>query len=84
MESTSEGGHNKNVADFNSAFQILEEMGILYNPTNSNILLSSLTPERMALAEVIATLNNKIPMYKNAVDICETMIAQLDKEQSKP
>ena len=44
MASTSELGHNKNVANLTSGIQILEEMGTLYNPTNANIFLSNLNP----------------------------------------
>ena len=32
MVSTSETGHNKNVANYSSAIQLLKEMGGLYNP----------------------------------------------------
>ncbi len=35
MASTSETGHSKNVASFSSAYQILQEMGTLYNPSNA-------------------------------------------------
>ena len=44
MASTSETGHNKNVANYSSAIQILEEMGGLYNPSNANLKLSALDP----------------------------------------
>lgn len=44
MASTSETGHNKNVANFNSAYQILQEMGALYNPSNPELKLAILDP----------------------------------------
>ena len=59
MASTSETGHNKNVANFSTAYQILEEMGTLYNPSNSKIQLVNLDPIRNSLQNVITELNNK-------------------------
>ena len=32
-----ETGHSKNIANFNAVYQILEEMGALYNPSNAKI-----------------------------------------------
>ena len=49
MASTSETGHNKNVANFSTAYQILEEMGTLYNPSNAKIQLVNLYPIRTSL-----------------------------------
>jgi hypothetical protein len=43
-KTASETGHNKNVANFGTAYQILEEMGKLYNPSNSNLNLVNLEP----------------------------------------
>jgi hypothetical protein len=79
MASTSESGHNKNVANFSSAIQILEEMGTLYNPSNANLLLASLNPIKTNLSAVITELNNKKPIYKNAVAERELEIAPLGK-----
>ncbi|MET3537787.1 hypothetical protein [Chryseobacterium limigenitum] len=56
MASTSETGHNKNIANFNTVYQILEEMGALYSPTNSKIQLSNLDPIRNLLQTVITEL----------------------------
>ena len=67
MASTSELGHNKNVANLAAGILILEEMGTLYNPTNANILLSNLNPIKTELNGTIAVLNEKKPIYKNAV-----------------
>ena len=53
MASNSETGHNKNVANFSSAYQILEEMGTLYNPSNAKIQLVNLDPIRTSLQNVI-------------------------------
>ena len=39
MASTTETGHNKNVANFSTAYQVLQEMGTLYNPSNAKIQL---------------------------------------------
>ena len=83
MASTSETGHNKNVANLASGIQILEEMGTLYNPTNTNILLSNLNPIKTELNGTIAVLNEKKPIYKNAVAHREIIIAPLGKRSTK-
>ena len=79
MASTSETGNAKNVANFSTSYQILEEMGTLYNPSNSNLQLANLTPIKVSLAGVITVLNNKKPVYKNAVADREIEIASLGK-----
>ena len=83
MASTSETGHNKNVANFSSAYQILEEMGAIYNPSNSNLILTNLQPKKVSLGATITVLNNKKPIYKNAVADREVAIAPLGKRMSK-
>ncbi len=77
MASVSETGHNKNVANFASAIQVLVEMGSLYNPTNPNLLLANLNPVKTNLGGTITFLNNKKPIYKNAVANREILIAEL-------
>jgi hypothetical protein len=79
MASTTETGHNKNVANFSRAYQIFEEMGGLYNPSNSNLQLTNLAPIKVSLAETITVLNDKKPVYKNAVADREVEIAPLGK-----
>ena len=79
MASSSETGHNKNVANFSSAYQILEEMGGLYNPSNANLKLTILNPIKTTLSAVITVLNDKKPVYKNAVAQRELEIAPLGK-----
>lgn len=78
MASTSETGHNKNIANFNAVYQILEEMGALYSPTNSKIQLPNLDPIRNSLETVITELNAKQPVYKNAVAARKTAIVPLE------
>lgn len=75
----SEVGHNKNVANFKSLYQILEEMGTLYNPSNPAIVLTILEPIKTVLDGVIETFNTKNPLYKNAVAQRETNMAPLSK-----
>ncbi|ELM3645160.1 hypothetical protein [Flavobacterium psychrophilum] len=79
MASTTETGHNKNVANFSNAYQIFEEMGSLYNPSNSNLQLANLAPIKVSLAGVITVLNDKKPIYKNVVADREIEIATLGK-----
>lgn len=63
----SEVGHNKNAANFKSLYQILEEMGTLYNPSNPAIELSAMQPKIAELESVTEIFNAKNPAYKNAV-----------------
>ena len=83
MASTSETGHNKNVANYSSAIQLLEEMGGLYNPSNGNLKLTALDPIKTDLSGVINVLNTKKPVYKNAVADREVEIAPLGKTATK-
>ena len=83
MASTSETGHNKNVANFSSAYQILQEMGTLYNPSNTNILLANLDPVKTEIATKITALNDKKPVYKNAVANREIKISMLGSRSTK-
>jgi hypothetical protein len=75
----SEVGHNKNVANFKSLYQILEEMGTMYNPSYPAITLTALEPIKTVLDEVVVTFNTKNPLYKNAVAQRETNMAPLSK-----
>lgn len=77
MASTSETGHNKNVANFNSAIQVLVEMGLMYNPSNPALQLVNLNPIQSTLSTAITALNNKKPVYKNAVASREILMAEL-------
>jgi uncharacterized membrane protein len=83
MASTTETGHNKNVANFSTAYQILQEMGSLYNTSNAKIQLVNLDPIRTSFQNVITELNNKKPIYKNAVSASEVAIAPLGKLMTK-
>ncbi len=79
MASTSETGHNKNVANFTTAYQILEEMDVLYNPSNEKIQLANLNPINTALKACIKELNDQFPVYKNDVAARELIIEPLAK-----
>ena len=77
--STSETGHNKNVANFSTVFQILEEMGPLYQPSNPNLELTKLSPVKTVLGGAITVMNTDFPIYKNEVAEREVAIASLSK-----
>ena len=77
MASNSETGHNKNVANFSTAYQILEEMGTLYNPSNAKIQLVNLDPIRASLQTVITELNNKKPIYKNGSPMLASTVRKI-------
>lgn len=79
MKSISETGHNKNAANFSSAYQIFEEMGDLYNPSNPTLALIAFQPIKEKLTEVTAFMNLKNPVYKNLVADREVAIAPLGK-----
>ena len=79
MASVSETGHNKNVANFSTAYQVLEEMGALYSPSNANLKLSNLDPIRTSLQNAITDINIKKPIYRNAVSARENAIGPLGK-----
>ncbi|CAM4449031.1 hypothetical protein [Flavobacterium terrigena] len=83
MASTSEVGHAKNVANLGTGIQILQEMGTLYNPSNTNIQLTSLISFKAAIEGTITQLNSKIPSYKNAVANREVAIEKLGKTSTK-
>ncbi len=83
MASTSEVGHVKNVANLGTGIQILQEMGTMYNPSNTNIQLTNLINFKTAIEGTINQLNSKIPSYKNAVANRENSIAQLGKKTTK-
>jgi len=79
MASKSEVGHNKNVANFSAGIQILQEMGTLYNPSNPNLKITSLTPVETGLTATTKAINEKKPIYKNAVADREVGIAPFNK-----
>lgn len=83
MASTSEVGHNKNVANFTAAYQILQEMGLLYQPTNTTIQLANLLPLQTNLATSVSQLNNKQANYKINVADRETAFKILDKRMTQ-
>lgn len=83
MASTSEVGHAKNVANLGTGIQILQEMGTIYNPSNTNIQLANLISFKASIDNSITQLNSKIPSYKNAVANRENAIALLGKRTTK-
>ncbi len=66
------------MANFSTAYQILEDVGLLYNTSNAKIQLVNLDPIRSTLQNVITELNNKKPIYKNAVSTREVVIHHLE------
>ncbi|WP_329806295.1 hypothetical protein [Flavobacterium facile] len=83
MASTSEVGHVKNVANLGTGIQILQEMGPMYNPSNSNIQLTNLVSFKTAIEDTISQINSKIPSYKNAVANREVAIEKLGRTSTK-
>jgi hypothetical protein len=83
MASKSEVGHNKNVANYSAAYTILEEMGDLYNPTNTTITLEGLLPLKATLATQINQLDATMATYRAEVADKENTINQMDKKATK-
>lgn len=83
MSSTSEVGHNKNVANFTAVNQILTEMGLMYQPSNTTIQLANLTPIEATLAASITNLDAKLATYHIKVADRETAFKILDKRMTK-
>lgn len=81
--STSEVGHAKNVANFTALIQLLEEMGPLYQPTNSAISIANLTMLRDQLSTSIQNLSDKIPPFKIAVANRENAFKVLSKKATR-
>ena len=77
MASTSEVGHNKNVANFGYTCQLLTEMGTLYNPSNPSIKLPALTTVNTSLIGSLQNINQKTPIYRNLVVARESEITKL-------
>lgn len=83
MASTSETGHNKNAANYGAGILILQEMATLYDPTNSMILLPTLTPVKTAIDTALSTLTTQFPLYKNGVADREDEIKSMSKTATK-
>ena len=58
-------------------------MGALYNPSNANLKLVALALIKTQLSEVITVLNDKKPIYKNAVADREVEIEPIGKISTK-
>lgn len=83
MASTSEVGHVKNVANLGTGIQILQEMGAMYNPSNTNIQLTNLISFKADIEATITQLNSKIPSFRNAVANREVAIEKLGRTSTK-
>ena len=78
MSSKSEVGHNKNVANYSAAIQILNEMGPLYNPSTTRIKIVNLTPLEAQLATIMAELDQDLATNSIAVADRKTAFKSLD------
>lgn len=83
MASNSEVGHNKNVANFDKLYDIVTEMGELYNPSNAKITRTALELVKTPLAEAVVNINKAAPLYNNAVALRETKTKPLGKLVSR-
>ncbi len=82
-KSVTEVGHSKNLANLSTGIQILEEMGPMYNPSNTNIQLTNLLNFKATIEGTISQINSKIPNYKKAVANREIAIEKLGKTATK-
>ena len=79
MSSKSEVGHNKNVANYSSAIQILNEMGPLYSAP-VHIQINNLTPLEGLLATSVNALNVELAINKTDVADRQTEYKKLDQK----
>jgi hypothetical protein len=78
-KSTSEVGHAKNVTNFTALIQLLEEMGSLYQPTNTVISITELKALKADLMTSIQNLSDTTPPFKIAVANRENAFQGLSK-----
>lgn len=83
MASTSETGHAKNIANANLLNTFIIQLGVIYNPSNPNLLLSNLQSIYNASYAQQLAVNNLVPPYSIAVDNREMIFAPISKKITK-
>ena len=79
MASTSETGHAKNVANFESLFSFVKGYGEAYNPSRDAIKISAIEEILANSQKSIADIDTLLPPYTNAVSARESAFEPLGK-----
>ena len=67
MASTSETGHAKNVANFESLITSIASFGTNYNPSKESIKLPAMQHQLSSAQGALNAVNNALATYSNAV-----------------
>lgn len=79
MASTSETGHAKNAANFEELVSVCKGYGAVYNPSNTNLTITSLETLLGNTNAAIGTLNSATPDWITAVNERETAFKPLSE-----
>ena len=83
MASTSEKGHAKNIANANLLNTHIAQIGAIYNPSNSKLLLTNLQTIYTTSFSQQEAVNNAVAPYSIAVDNREMLFAPVSKKVTK-
>lgn len=83
MASTSEVGHAKNIANLNLLNTNILALGIVYNPSNSNLLLANLQSIYTTSFTEQDAVNNLVAPFTFAVDDREEIFKPLNRHLTK-
>lgn len=79
MASTSEQGHNRNVANFDKLIAHCVAYGTAYNPSKAALKTAALQTQATAARNSLTAVNTLTPAYKNAVAARTAAFKPLDK-----
>lgn len=83
MASTSEKGHAKNIANANLLNSQIAQLGAIYNPSNTKLLLTNLQNIYTTSFSQQGAVNNLVAPYSIAVDNREMLFAPVSKKVTK-
>lgn len=83
MASTSETGHAKNVANFETLISFCTGYGTQYNPSKANILLTALGTKLTASQGALTSVNTLLPPWQNGVNDREILFDPFSKLVTK-
>jgi len=79
MANTTETGHAKNVANFESLISFVKGYQAAYNPTKDAIKVDALEEILSNSKQAMVEIDNALPAYTNAVSARESAFAPLGK-----
>lgn len=83
MPSTSETGHAKNVANFETMISFCTGYGAQYDPSKANIKLTALGTKLTASQGALTTVNSLLPAWQNGVNGRELIFDPFSKLVTK-